>query len=190
MKYTKSFGHENLINFFKNKRILKMSNDETLSDTSWFDYDKYENSFQNRAKQGWIVFQVLMMTIYMIIGIRAYSKIQPQWTKTKSLFVVQTVAVVYLEVNEFTGRNIRGFYLILIFTSYSLFLTFSLVVDSCQTSADDEKQSDIHIVNKIYRISMHVITLALFCGTFTIKECDQQIYPTMFVCVIAVTLTH
>ena len=40
-----------------------MSNDDVASsgsgdgndDTSWFDYDKYENSFANRAKQCWIV---------------------------------------------------------------------------------------------------------------------------------------
>ena len=131
-----------------------------------------------------------MMTVYMVIGIVNYNKLQPFWTKTKTLFVVQTIAVIYLEVNEFIGRNIRGFYLILIFTSYSLFLTFSLVVDSCQTVADDEKQSEIHIANKIYRVSMHFMTIVLFCGTFTIKECDNRIYPAMFVCLICVTLTH
>ena len=80
--------------------------------------------------------------------------------------------------------------MILLFTQYSLFLTFSLVVDSCQTKADDTKQGEIHIANKIYRICMHVMTVILFLGTFTINECSIRIYPAMFMCLIFVTLTH
>ena len=55
--------------------------------TEWFDYNAYENSFANRAKQAWIVIQVTMMIFFMIRGVRCYNKIQPEWTKTKSLFV-------------------------------------------------------------------------------------------------------
>ena len=97
--------------------------------------------------------------------------------------------MVYLAINEFTGRSIIGFYLILIFCSYSLFLTFSLVVDSCQTSWDDEKKDSMHISSKIYRVSMHLITFSLFCGTFFIQPCTSDIYPYMFIGVVAVILT-
>ena len=34
-----------------------------------FDYNSYENSFANRAKQVYICLQALMMTVYMVIGI-------------------------------------------------------------------------------------------------------------------------
>lgn len=57
-----------------------------------------------------------MMTIYMIIGLRNYNKLQPQWSKTKSLFLFQECIVVYLLVNEFTHRHMNGIYIILVFT--------------------------------------------------------------------------
>ena len=36
----------------------------------------------------------------------------------------------YLVINEFTHRHISGIFVILLFTQYSLFLTFNIVVDS------------------------------------------------------------
>ena len=110
-----------------------MTDAELTPDSNDFDYDSYENSLQNRGKQAWIVLQVIIQTYYMIVGVRAYSKIRPFWTKRKTLFVFQTIAIIYLLINEFTGRSIVGFYLILIFSQYSLFLVFSIVVDSCYT---------------------------------------------------------
>merc|ERR1712203_1075705 len=99
-------------------------------DQDEFDYDDYENSIGNRFKQGWICLQVVMMTTYMIIGIHNYNKLQPGWSKVKSLFVLQTVTIVYLLVNEFTHRHISGIFIILLFTQYCMFLTFCLVIDS------------------------------------------------------------
>lgn len=81
-----------------------------------FDHDEYTSSFSNRAKQGWVVFQGLMMTIYMIIGIRAYNKVIPGWCKQKTLLVMQTAIIAYLVVNEFNDRHISGLFLILLFT--------------------------------------------------------------------------
>ena len=131
------------------------------------------------------------MFFFMWRGLRGYNKVQPNWSKTKSMFVVQTIAVVYLEVNEFTGRNIRGFYLILIWTSYSLFLTFSITLDSCQTKAQlDNKNGCIRSFNWIYRVLMHLVTFLLLLGTLTIKPCDDELYPHMFIGVVATILIH
>ena len=93
--------------------------------------EEYERSFGNRAKQAWIVFQSCMMFFFMYRGFKCYNKVTTGWSKVKTLFVVQAFCVSYLGFHEFTGRSIKGFYLILLFTSYGLFLTFSVVVDSC-----------------------------------------------------------
>ena len=57
-------------------------------DPNTFDYDTYNSSVGNRIKQGWICFQAFLMTIYMIIGIKNYWKLQQKWSKTMSLFVI------------------------------------------------------------------------------------------------------
>ena len=46
-----------------------------------FDHDAYDSSLSNRLKQGWIVFQACLMTIYMIIGVRAYRKLGVFWSR-------------------------------------------------------------------------------------------------------------
>ena len=103
-----------------------------------FDYEEYENSFGNRAKQAWIVLQVSMMTLYMCLGIYNYNKVLKGWSKVKTLFVLQTITILYLAINEFTHRHIHGIFLIYLFTQYSLFLTFCLVLDSCLTEVQQE----------------------------------------------------
>ncbi len=161
-------------------------------DPNDFDYESYNNSLGNRIKQGWICFQAFMMTIYMIIGIRNYNKLQPGWSKTKSLFVLQFFIICYLVINEFTGRHIVGLFLILLFTQYTLFLTFCLVIDSMMTSKQDEKINDskLRLFNKIFRISMHLITLGLFASSFFIKSCQDSIYPANFVAVVSIIFIH
>jgi hypothetical protein len=81
------------------------------------------------------------MTIYMVIGIRNYNRLQPGWSKVKSLFIFQTFCIVYLLINEFVHRHISGLFLILLFTQYSMFMAFCIVMDSCITEADDLQTS-------------------------------------------------
>jgi hypothetical protein len=110
-----------------------MTDTEAWTDTGDYtmqDYEDYNSSLSNRMKQGWIVIQTTMMTCYMVIGVKAYYKLQPGWSKHKSLFVMQTAIILYLLVNEFHHRHINGLFMILLFTQYSLFITFNLVVDS------------------------------------------------------------
>jgi len=157
-----------------------------------FDYDTYNNSFGNRAKQGWIVLQATMMTFFMIIGIKNYNKLQAGWSKIKTLFVVQFAIIVYLVVNEFTHRHISGLFLVLLFTQYTLFLTFCLVVDSMLTKHQDEKIDDSKLrqFNKIFRVAMHMITFGLFVSTFWMKDCNSSIYPKNFIAVVIIILIH
>lgn len=77
------------------------------------------------------------MTIYMIIGVRAYGKLtgycngrDDKSQKVKALFIFQTIIIIYLVINEFTHRHVRGVFLVLLFTQFSLFITFNIVVDS------------------------------------------------------------
>ena len=81
-----------------------------------FDEAAYQSSIGNRAKQGWICLQAVMMTIYMIIGIKNYNRLVDGWSKIKSLFVFQAVIIVYLVVNEFTHRHVSGIFIVLLFT--------------------------------------------------------------------------
>ena len=157
-----------------------------------FDEEAYEESIGNRAKQGWIVFQAIMMTIYMIIGVKNYNRLIEGWSKVKSLFVFQTVIIVYLVTNEFTHRHISGIFIVLLFTQYSLFLTFCIVIDSMISPTQDanNKDSKMRLFNKIFRICMHTISLALFISTFWMVDCYQDIYPANFIAVTCIILTH
>jgi hypothetical protein len=71
------------------------------------------------------------MMIYMVIGVRLYSKVEFGWSWTKSLFVLQTFIIVYMVVFEFGPKKIQGMFVILLLTSYGMFLTFCIVIDSC-----------------------------------------------------------
>ena len=57
--------------------------------------------------------------------------------KTKCLLCFQSIIIFYLAINEFTGRHISGLFIILLFTQYSLFVTFCIVMDSMVTAEDD-----------------------------------------------------
>ena len=89
----------------------------------WVDY----------LKSAWIVLQATAMAIYMVIGVRHYNRVQIGWTWTKSLFVMQTFIIAYLVIFEFGQKRIQGMFVILLLTSYGMFLTFCIVVDSCRT---------------------------------------------------------
>ena len=91
------------------------TNHDPITDDE-FDYQAYENNWTNRAKQAWIVFQATLMVIFMVIGVRHYNRILQKWSKYNSLFVLQTITIFYLAINEFTGRNIHGIFLIYLFT--------------------------------------------------------------------------
>ena len=170
---------------------IEFTNDNPITDEN-FDYKDYENSFSNRAKQAWICIQVTMMTVYMIIGIRNYNKVIKGWSKVKSLFVLQTFVILYLAINEFTHRHIHGIFLIYLFTQYSLFLTFCLMIDSCVTEEQEQNwtQSKGLIFNRVYRVFMHTVTFTLFIMSFFMKDCDERIYPFNFLTVTCIILTH
>lgn len=159
-----------------------------------FDHDAYDSSLGNRLKQGWICLQATMMTMYMIIGIVAYRKLirDKCWHRRLTLFLFQTICIFYLLINEFTHRHISGIYIILLFTQYSLFLTFNIVVDSCITDAQDKswKDNKLQAFNKVFRIFMHCATAALFVSTFWMKDCNDSIYPFNFVAIVIIILAH
>ena len=98
----------------------------------------------------------------------------------------------YLVINEFTHRHISGIFVILLFTQYSLFLTFNIVVDSMisPTQMETYRDSKLRTFNKIFRIVMHTATIALLLSTIWMKPCDEAIYPRNFVCVTVIILCH
>jgi len=76
----------------------------------------------------------------MIIGTKAYYKNLNSWHKVNSLFVFFLVVIVFLIVNEFMAMNFHGVFFVLLLGQYSYFLTFSVVIDSCITTKDDENR--------------------------------------------------
>ena len=184
-----------------------MSSDVNLDETQpnlhddWiseddFDRSEYAYSLANRFKQGWILLQATMMTVYMVIGVRAYGRLTGycHWCddksfKIKALFVFQTVIILYLVINEFTHRHLIGTFLILLFTQFSLFLTFNIVIDS-MIDYSKPRRSALQIFNTIFRVLMWVATITLFIFAFKMKDCHHDIYPKTFVAVTAIIFVH
>jgi hypothetical protein len=73
-----------------------------------------------------------MMFFIMYRGFVEYNKVQEGWSKIKSLFVIQLACVIYMLIHEFTTKSVAGYFLIVLFTTYGLFLTFSVILDSMQ----------------------------------------------------------
>ena len=54
------------------------------------------------------------MMYSMVRGVIGYNKQVKGWTKLKSLWLFQTVLIVYLLINEFTHLNFIGIFLLLV----------------------------------------------------------------------------
>ena len=96
-------------------------------------------------KRCWISLQVSMMIYFMVKGVIGYEKqmsttMEKGWSKLKTLFLFDTVLIVYLWVNEFTNMSFYGVFLLLLLAQWTYFMTFNLVIDSCITSKEDENQ--------------------------------------------------
>jgi len=137
-----------------------------------------------------------MMCIFMARGLyfyrRPHIKNVDGAFKTKCLLCFQSIIIFYLGINEFTHRHISGLFIILLFTQYSLFITFCIVMDSVSTSVDEENLLDnkMRCSNKVFRWCMHLITLALFISTFFMKNCHEEIYPFNFVTLVIIIFIH
>ena len=128
-------------------------------------------SWGNVAKKAWILLQGTMMTIYLIIGIRAYNKVQNHWSVTKTLFCLQSVVVALLVVLEFTTKAIQGMYLIILGSSYCMFLTKCIVVDSCLTPECRKRRDSMYRSYRIFRAIIHTLSAFLFVSVFWMHGC-------------------
>ena len=142
-------------------------------------------------KRVWISLQVSMMIYFMVRGVIGYEKqLKSGWSKLKTLFLFDTVLIVYLWVNEFTHMSFYGVFLLLLLAQWTYFMTFSLVIDSCITSKDDANQDKLKKFNLYYRGFVHLITLGLLISIFLVKDCDDLIYPGNFVLLVFLILVH
>ena len=73
---------------------------------------------------------------FMYIGFTNYQKVQEGMSKVKGLFIIQFLVVLFLLFVSSKGAKVTDFYVILLLTHYGYFLSFSVVIDSCQ----DEEQ--------------------------------------------------
>lgn len=120
------------------------------------------------------------MITWMVRGFKLYNRVQDGWSKVKTLFIIQLLTVIYLLVHEFTTKSVGGYFLLVVLVSYGMFLTYSVVIDSMLEPNDDEKTDGIHLVNKVYRIFMHISTALLALSAYLIDGCRLQIFPPEF----------
>ena len=73
---------------------------------------------------------------------------------------MQFCIVTYVLVNEFIHKSLLGIFLMLAFSHYINFLTFTLVVDSCQTEELDAKRTKSRVFNSCFRLLMRVSQIA------------------------------
>ena len=172
--------------------LIDVDNPDNLLEADKETADEYYAKVTNWIKRGWILLQATMMIIYMIIGVKNYFKLTDGWCKVKSLFVFQTAIILYLLINEFFYHHMQGVFLILLFTQYSLFITFCLVVDSMLTPTQEEGfyKNNFRIFTKVFRAFIHLSSLALFISNFWMSACDQIIYPANFIALIIIIVTH
>ena len=102
----------------------------------------------------------------------------------------QSIIIFYLAINEFTGRHIDGLFIILLFTQYSLFITFCIMMDSVTTPEKATEKSCNRYFNNGFRIVMHAMSFGLFISTFFINECYTDIYPANFIALVGMILFH
>ena len=109
--------------------------------------------------------------MWMFRGFRLFNRVQEGWSKVKTLFVIQSLTVVYLLVHEFTTKSVAGYFLLMTLVSYGSFLTFSVMIDSMQDDEMANRKDGIHLVNKIYRVAMHLGFILLAISSLYIEGC-------------------
>lgn len=122
-----------------------------------------------------------MMFFFMYRGFVQYNKVQEGWSKIKSLFVIQLACVIYMLIHEFTTKSVAGYFLIVLFTTYGLFLTFSVILDSMQDKETAARRDGIHGYNFFFRVGMHTMTAVFALMSLGIKGCDPVLFPDAFV---------
>lgn len=93
-------------------------------------------------------------------------------------------------LHEFTTKSVAGYYLLITFVSYGSFLTFSVMIDSMLDEETAAQTNGIHLVNKFYRISMHIGAIVLVAQSYFINGCREEIYPHSFLWVAIYTLVN
>ena len=77
------------------------------------------------------------------------------------------------------------------FAHYVNFLTFSLVVDSCQTEELDKKRSRGRMCNTAFRLLMHCSEIAFVCiAIWGPHGCEEVLYPWPFLALIWTIVAH
>ena len=145
------------------------------------DYKAYQVSVGRVVKLIWIIFQVVMMTQFMIRGLVFYAKVTSGITKVKLLLIFQGCQFLYMLINEFIWHNMTGMYMNLLLCAYGHFLTFCVVMDSCVSDHDNTKAT--RTATRVGRIFFHSFFVILVCCVFAARSCDNHLYPVTFVLV-------
>lgn len=126
----------------------------------------------------------------MVIGWKYYNRVQIGWSWTKTLFVFEMIIVVYMVIFEFGPNRTNGFYVMLVMTSYFMFWTFCIVIDSCRTEADKNRKDCANLMNKIFRWTMHAATLVLLVSVIWMPDCTESIYPWNYLACMIIVFFH
>jgi len=142
-------------------------------------------------KRLWIVVQATQMLFYFFIGMHNYHKIQTGfWSHQKSLFTFQLAMIAYLVIFEYTKSYTQGLYVILLGTSFSMFWTFAIVMDSCRTPEDLKSWKGKYLITKLFRYGMIIGNAALLCQVFWMNGCATTVYPRAYLFLMLTILAH
>lgn len=93
-------------------------------------------------------------------------------------------------VHEFTTKSVAGYFLIVLFTIYGLFLTFSVILDSMQDEETAARRDGVHGFNFVLRVGMHAMTAVLAVASFWIKGCSPTLFPDAFLALAVYNLFY
>ena len=139
----------------------------------------------------WVVLQSCLIYWWIYKGFKYYRAVQSSFMRAQWVLTMQFGIVTYVLINEFVYKNIVGIFLLLAFAHYVNFLTFTLVVDSCQTKQMDQKLTKGRVINTVFRVLMRIPQILFVCiAIWGPRECVDYLYPWTFLVLIWTIVLH
>lgn len=142
-------------------------------------------------RKSWVVLQTGIGLWWAVQGYLHWNKVHPEFNKTKLVLIVGFFVFAGVLFNEFVYRSLDMIFMLLAISNYVNFITFCLVVDSCQTTEMDASWSKQRTLNFVFRLLMHcgMITMIFLC-IFGPTNCRNTLYPWPFLTLAYTIVLH
>jgi hypothetical protein len=68
--------------------------------------------------------QATVMTIYMVIGVKCYMRVQATFTKTKFLLILMSFVIIFLVLYQLFFRKVYTLFLLMVLVNQCSYTTF------------------------------------------------------------------